>query len=104
MASNEYNTSTLSQPKTEAEQVTFWHDRVSTAKKSLEAWSRESGADRFIEEYNGKFTLFLNGLRGKIPVPPINEVFSYVQTDLANLYNRDPYISVNPKAGSVRSA
>lgn len=91
-------------PKTEAERVKFWLDRVATAKNELEDWARTSGADRFVDEYNGKWTLFFQGLRGRIPVPPINEVFAFCQTNLANIYNRDPYISVNPKAGSVRSA
>jgi hypothetical protein len=96
--------STLPTPKTEPEKVSFWLERINVAKKSLEAWTKESGADRFVDEYNGKFEIFLNGLRGKIPVPPINDVFSYVQSDVAYTYNRDPYISINPKAGSVRGA
>ena len=104
MADNEYSGSTLATPKTEPERVAFWLDRVTVSKKALESWAKESGAERFIEEYNGKWSLFLNGLRGKIPVPPINDVFSYVQADLANTYNRDPYISVNPKAGTVLGA
>lgn len=85
-------------------EVKLWQERVSIAKRSNEDWARESGADRFVDEYNGKFELFFNGLKGKIPVPPVNEVFAYVQADLANTYNRDPYISVNPKSGSVRGA
>lgn len=104
MVDNEYSNSTIATPKTESEKVGFWLDRVTVAKKALESWARESGAERFIDEYNGKWSLFLNGLRGKIPVPPINDVFSYVQADLANTYNRDPYISINPKAGTVLGA
>lgn len=94
----------LSKPKTESEKVQFWQERINIAKKELEDWRQKSGADRFIDEYNGKWQIYFQGLRGKIPVPPINRVFAFVQTDLSNIYNRDPYISVNPKAGTVRAA
>lgn len=96
--------SSVAKPKTESERVSFWSERISVAKKSLEQWGKESGAERFIDEYNGKFSVFLNGLRGSIPVPPINDIYSYVQSDVAYTYNRDPYLSVNAKAGSVRAA
>lgn len=89
----------------ESAQVRLWHERIGIAKKELEDWARDSGADRFVEEYNGKFkALVFHTSKGDVPVPPINEVFSYCQADLANTYNRDPHISVNAKAGSVKGA
>jgi len=91
-------------PKTEAESVALWQQRLSIARKSLDEWVDESGAKRFCDEYKGKFDLNLLGRNRKIEVPPINEVFSYVQTDIAQTYTRDPYITVNPKAGTVKSA
>lgn len=97
-------TVTVKDPKTPQESVKLWHERVSIARQGNEDWARTSGADRFTEEYNGKFSIFFNGLKGQIPVPPINEIFAYVQSDLATTYNRDPYLSVNPKAGTVKGA
>jgi hypothetical protein len=91
-------------PRTGPESVRLWHERVSLAKQATEDWSRKEGADRVTQEYNGKFELFFNGLKGKIPVPPINEIFAYVQADVAGTYNRDPYLSVNPKAGTPQGA
>lgn len=88
----------------EAKEVKLWHERISMAKKAKDAWSDQSGAKRFEAEYKGKFDISFQGSRGKIPVPPINEVFAYVQSDIASTYNRDPYISVNPKAGTVKGA
>lgn len=95
---------TVQEPKTPQENVKLWQERVSIARQSNEDWARNSGANRFVDEYNGKFNIFFNGLKGQIPVPPINEIFAYVQSDLATTYNRDPYISVNPKAGTVEGA
>lgn len=88
-------------PKTEAEHVGLWHERITIAKKCHEDWVQSSGAKRFNDEYSGKFEVSFHGRRGKIPVPPINDVFAYVQSDIAATYNRDPYISVVPRAGSV---
>lgn len=83
----------------------LWMDRVTVAKKSQEQWEDVSGAKRFEDEYNGKFdAVTFYGMKGQIPVPPINEVFAYVQADIAATNNRDPYISVNPKTGTVAEA
>lgn len=93
------------EPMTEAQHVALWHERIKIAKKCQEDWARNSGADRFIEEYNGKFkSVVFHTSKGDIPVPPINEVFSYCQADLSNTYNRDPHISVNAKAGTTKAA
>lgn len=86
-------------------EVSRWLDRIMIAKKAAEKWEEESGAKRFIEEYNGNYnSVSFYGHRGQIPVPPINEVFAYVQSDIAATNNRDPYISVNPKTGTVVGA
>lgn len=90
--------------KTPSEQVKLWQERVSIAKRDLDNWASSIGVNRIIDEYNGKFEIFFNGLKGKIPVPPINEIYAYVDADLSTTYNRDPYISVNPEAGTVKGA
>lgn len=92
------------EPKNTEQSVNLWHERVSIQRRELENWAVSSGANRFIEEHNGVFSLFFNGLKGKIPVPPINEIYAYVDADVSNTYNRDPHISVNPKAGTVKGA
>lgn len=92
------------QPKTEAEQVGLRHERISIAKKCHDDWVTESGAKRFCDEYKGKFELEFMGRVKPYKVPPINDVFAYVQSDIAAIYNRDPYISVVPKAGTVVGA
>lgn len=82
-----------------------WTDRITIAKKEAEDWEQKSGARRFCDEYNGKFdSVAFYGAKGMIPVPPINEVFAYVQADIASTNNRDPYLSVNPKTGTVQGA
>lgn len=90
--------------KSEAKDVSLWQDRISVAKKSQENWEQESGAKRFTQEYKGKYDLVFFANNKQIPIPPINEVFSYVQSDIATTFNRDPYITVNAKAGTVKGA
>ena len=91
-------------PKSTSDHVKQWQERVSIAKRELDNWAESSGVKRVIEEYNGEFKLFFNGLKGKIPVPPINEIFAFVDADVSYTYNRDPYISVNPESGTVIGA
>lgn len=90
--------------QTESKEVGLWHERISMAKRDQDRWADESGAKRFIKEYKGDYGIVFHGRNRKFPVPPINEVFAYVQSDIATTYNRDPYITVNAEAGSVRGA
>lgn len=76
-------------------------DRIQVAKKYRDRVLEDLGVDRFIEEYNGVYNVTVSG----VPVPPINEVYAFVQTSLANLFNKDPYITVNPqKTSSIKGA
>ena len=85
--------------------IKLWMERITISKQASDDWFKKSGVERVIEEYNGKFQLFQNGLKGRIPVPPINTIWAYVQTDIASTYNRDPFIAVNPRhEGSVLGA
>lgn len=90
--------------KSEMKNVALDQERISVAKKAQDQWADQSGAKRFVKEYKGDYGIKLTGRKGNIPVPPINEVFAYVQSDIAATFNRDPYITVNPKSGSVRAA
>jgi hypothetical protein len=88
----------------EAKEVSLWHERIGIAKKAQESWADESGAKRFIKEYKGDYGIMFHTRLKKVPIPPINEVFAYVQADISTTYNRDPYISVNAKAGNTKGA
>lgn len=91
-------------PMDEAKEVALWHDRISISNKAAEAWADDSGAKRFVKEYKGDYGIVFQTRLKKVPVPPINEVFSYVQSDIASVFNRDPYLAVNAKAGTVKGA
>lgn len=88
----------------EAKDVALWHERISIAKKAQEDWANQSGATRFVKEYKGDYGLVFHTRNKKVPIPPINEVFAYVQSDIATTYNRDPYLAVNAKAGTPKGA
>lgn len=94
----------VEKPKSEKEKVGLWHSRIAVAKKTHDDWVDESGAKRFCNEYNGKFDLTMVRREKVVPVDPVNDVFAYVQSDIASTYNRNPYLSVVPTAGTVFGA
>ena len=82
-----------------------WFDRISVSRKVKERKAGEYRWEIFIKEYKGNYDLTLGSRRGRIPVPPINLVFVFVQSDKANMSFRDPYITVVPKKlGTVKGA
>lgn len=87
-------------PKTKADYVKRWHERIQTSVKYRDRLAEDQGWERFIEEYEGKYDVVL----GAMECPPINEVYSYVQASISGLYFRDPYIAVNPKKGATIKA
>jgi len=103
MAKKLYETENTTK-SSEAKEVALWHERISIAKKSQEQWAEDSGAKRFVKEYSGDYGIVFHGRNKRIPIPPINEVFSYVQADIATTYARDPYIAVNAEAGTTKGA
>jgi hypothetical protein len=80
---------------TEEAQVKHWL----AALKRTEDWRDQtttfSDAKRFTDEYKGKWDWIAQGIT--IPLIPINLVFAYVKTEIARLYFRDPWITVNAK-------
>lgn len=90
--------------KSEQKEVDLWQERVSIAKKALDQWAEDSGAKRFLKEYEGDYGIVFRSRKKDVKVPPINDVFSYVQSDVATTFNRDPYLTVNAKAGTTKSA
>lgn len=90
--------------KSEAKEVALDQERITIAKKAQEQWAEDSGAKRFLKEYEGDYGIVFHSRNRQVPIPPINEVFAYVQADIATTFNRDPYLSVNPKAGTTKGA
>jgi hypothetical protein len=87
-----------------AKDVALWLERIQITSKAQNDWADQSGAKRFIKEYKGDYGIMFHTRLKKVPIPPINEVFAYVQSDIAMTYNRDPYISVNAEAGTTKGA
>lgn len=90
--------------KSEQKEVALWQERISIAKKEQDRWAEDSGAKRFIKEYEGDYGIVFHTRNKKVDIPPINEVFSYVQADIATTFNRDPYLEVNAEAGTTKGA
>lgn len=80
-------------PTTEEQHVRLWLDRVSVSKRWRDQHHEETGVPRYVEEYNGLYKVKL----ANILVPPINDVYAYVQASIAGLYFKNPYITVNAK-------
>lgn len=93
-------------PKTDKEKTALWMDRISVAKRRQKSIIKKREWEKFIRQYKGHYNLTLKVGSGTAQrIPPINQVFSYVQSDIANMYFRDPYITVNPKLKtSIESA
>ena len=69
-----------------------WLKRIERAQKFRDQVRDKQGWQRFLDYYEGDYNV-----KGKaIQSPPINMVFGYVQTGIAKIYFRDPYITVNP--------
>lgn len=90
--------------ESESKRVALKLDRISIAKKSHEQWAQDSGAKRFVKEYKGDYGIVFKTRKSSVKIPPVNEVFSYVQSDIATIYQRDPWIAVNAKAGTPKGA
>ena len=86
-------------------QVKRWQDRITTAKKFKDRKSQEYGWERFISEYKGTYDVYLGSAENRFRAPAINQVFAMVQTDVAYIYNRDPYVTLRPtKASTAKGA
>lgn len=85
-----------------AKDVARWHERISVSKKWKDKQEEEGGWKRFIDEYEGTYD---EVKLGNIVIPPINEVYAYVQSCIALLFARNPYLTANAKkTGTVQGA
>jgi hypothetical protein len=85
-------------PKDAESQVRLWLERVNIAQSWRDRMHSDAGVDRFLDEYNGEYKVKLANMQ----VPPVNDVYAYVQASIAGLYFQNPEVAVNPKkSGSI---
>lgn len=83
------------EPDTEQKEVEAWLRTISKSEQHRDEIGKKAGWQRFIDEYKNEWG-FLQG-QVSIPIIPINLIYAYVKTEIARLYFRDPWITVNPK-------
>lgn len=96
--SSDQKPSGLSVPPNENNQkddVKKWMGIIGRTEQWRNQLGEKAGWPRFIREFKGDWDLLQQNV--DIPLIPINLVFAYVKTEIARLYFRDPWISVNPK-------
>lgn len=79
----------------EEKEVKAWLATVSSTVIWRDGIAQKSGWKRFINEYKNNWD-FLQSMVS-IPLVPLNLVYAYVKTEIARLYFRDPWITVNAK-------
>ncbi len=82
-------------PGPEKEEVSAWLRTLSKEEKNRDDLGQKAGWPRFIDEYRNDWGWLQRTV--KIPVIPINLIYAYTKTEIARLYFRDPWITVNPK-------
>jgi hypothetical protein len=82
-------------PEDEKDEVKAWLRTVQKTEKDRDDFGNKAGWKRYIEEYKNEWGF----LQQKISIPaiPINLIYAYTKTEIARLYFRDPWITVNPK-------
>jgi hypothetical protein len=81
--------------KDEKAEVKAWLRTISKTEKFRDKEGEKQGWKRFISEFKGDWQFLQDKV--KIPLVPINLVYAYVKTEIARLYFRDPWITINPK-------
>lgn len=79
----------------ESEDVKKWLGILARTESWRNTTLEKMGGPRFVKEFEGDWDLLQQNV--DIPLIPINMVFAYVKTEVARLYFRDPWISVQPK-------
>lgn len=81
--------------ESEEQEVKSWLRTINFTEKWRDQISSKMGWKRFTDEYKGDWDWLKNSV--KIPLVPINLVYAYTKTEIARLYFRDPWITVNAK-------
>ena len=82
-------------PDTEKHEVESWIATIQKTEKNQEDVGNKAGWKRYIEEYKNEWGFLQKSV--SIPIIPINLVYAYTKTEIARLYFRDPWITINPK-------
>lgn len=80
---------------TEEQETKAWLRTIESTVKWRDGVLDKMGCKRFVDEYKNKWD-FLQASTS-IPIIPINLVYAYTKTEIARMYFRDPWITVNAK-------
>lgn len=73
--------------------LSLWTDRISVSGKWKDQIADENNWETYPKQYKGIYDVVL----GNQYVPPINEIYSYVESSKASLFANNPFIAVNAK-------
>ena len=79
----------------EKEEVESWLRTIENTVIWRDSIGSKAGWKRFVSEFKNNWDFLQMSV--SIPIIPINLVFAYVKTEIARLYFRDPWITLNPK-------
>lgn len=82
-------------PEDQEAEIKKWHEVIKTSEDAFNQWKEQSGAKRFIDEYANDWKHLQQSV--DIPLINVNLVYAYTKTEIARLYFRDPWITVNAK-------
>lgn len=76
-------------------EVESWIRTVQKTERDRDDTGNKAGWKRYIDEYKNEWGFLQKN--ASIPIIPINLIYAYTKTEIARLYFRDPWITVNPK-------
>ena len=79
----------------EKSEVKAWLRTISSTETWRDGVAEKSGWKRYVDEYKNEWGHLQKSV--SIPLIPINLIYAYTKTEIARLYFRDPWITVNPK-------
>lgn len=82
-------------PDSEKSEVKAWLRTLTSTETWRDGIAEKSGWKRYVDEYKNEWGHLQKSV--SIPIIPINLIYAYVKTEIARLYFRDPWITVNPK-------
>lgn len=82
-------------PGPEKQEVEAWLRTIQSTEKWRDGIGAKMGWKRFINEYKNNWDFLQASV--SIPIVPVNLVYAYVKTEIARLYFKDPWITVNAK-------
>lgn len=80
-----------------AKLLSKWSDRISVSGKWKDQIADDNKWEVYPKQYKGTYDVVL----GNQYVPPINEIYSYVESSKASLFAQNPFIAVNAKKNAT---